>query len=378
VTRGRPIALLLCGGGTGGHLFPGIAVAEELRRREPDCRVLFAVAGRDLEIDTLRRHQIDTAVVASAAFKGKGRGAQVRALATLMRGIGAGRRLIARFRPDVVLGVGGYAAVPVMVAAWLGRRPRCIHEQNAVPGLANRFLARLVDRVFVSLPDDEKRFPAAKVVLTGNPVRRQIIEVGRRVDAEDDGKPPVLAVLGGSQGAHRVNELVVDGLEAVFNQLPAGLQVIHQTGAADERRVRAAYRRLGIDAEVRAFFTDMATVYQRADLVVARAGATTLAELAVTGKPSLLVPFPYAADNHQEKNARSFVESGAARMLIERQTTAVGLGRELAGLLADRELRRRMAAAARRLGRPEAAATIVDQCLALAGLGATSSAAGRT
>ncbi len=356
------LGLLLCGGGTGGHLFPGIAVAEELRRQQPGSRLLFAVTGRELELDLLRRSGIEAAVVPSAPVKGRSAADRLRGLRTVWQGIRVARRLLRRFRPDVVLGVGGYAAVPVMFAARLCRVPCCLHEQNALPGLANRLLARVAVRVFLSLPDEGGRFPPAKVVLTGNPVRRAIVAAGERSPAPLAGeRSPHLLVLGGSQGARRVNELVVSGLEAVANRLPAGLEVTHQTGARDEERVRAAYRRLGIKAEVRAFFDDMAALYGRADLVVARAGATTLAELAVTGRPALLIPYPHAADDHQARNAEVMVARGAARMMREEGLAAVSLGRELASLIHDRPLLCRMGDAARTLGRPAAAAAIVGQ-----------------
>ncbi len=361
MAEGGHIGLLLCGGGTGGHVFPGIAVAEELRRQEPGCRLLFAVAGREFELDLLRRNGLEAAVVPSAPVKGRSVADRVRALFTVWRGVRVAQRLLARFRPDVVFGLGGYAAVPVMLAARLRRLPCCLHEQNALPGLANRLLGRLAERIFLSLPDEEGCFPPAKVVLTGNPVRRAIVEAGSATAAPDGERPPRLLVLGGSQGARRVNELVVDGLEAVVNRLPPGLEIAHQTGPHDEERVRAAYRRLGINAEVRAFFDDMAALYRRADLVVARAGATTLAELAVTGRPAVLIPYPHAADDHQAKNAEIFVGRGAARMLREEGLAAVKLGRELVALLADRPLLCRMGEAARALGRPEAAAEIVGR-----------------
>jgi UDP-N-acetylglucosamine--N-acetylmuramyl-(pentapeptide) pyrophosphoryl-undecaprenol N-acetylglucosamine transferase len=273
-------------------------------------------------------------------------------------------RVLRELKANLVLGVGGYVTGPVVLAAKLAGIPACIHEQNSVPGLANRKLGAIVDRVFVSIPGSEQYFDAAKCLLTGNPLRQAIMALAQQ---EYQTGGPILLGLGGSQGAHRLNTLLPEALSA-HGPWPSGFKVIHQTGRADEKAVRAAYLAAGIEAEVAAFFTDMAAVYAQASLVVSRAGATTLAELNALGKPAILVPFPFAADYHQQKNAEAMVAGGAARMLLEEGLSAQTLGQEIGAIMTDPALRQKMSQAAKRLAKPEAGATILTECLQLVGM----------
>ena len=356
--------MLVAGGGTGGHLFPGIAVAEEMQRRFPKGSLLFATTGRNIDNTGLGARGLPSSVIRCQGIKGRGVTGKIRSLLQLPVALLDAVRLLRRFRPDVVFGVGGYVTGPVLLAARLMGKATCIHEQNSVPGLTNRILGRYVDRIFLSIPGSERFFPADRTVMTGNPVRRDLIEAARQDKKKG---PPTLLVLGGSQGAHRVNELVVGAVDKLFNRLPPNLMIIHQTGKADEVMVRDAYKRIGIGAEVAPFFHDMAACLGRADLVVSRAGATSLAELTVMGKPAILIPYPYAADDHQLTNARFLEEEGAAMVFVEKELTDIALGKELARLLEDADLRQRMAGHTLRLARPEAAARIVDGCLELLG-----------
>lgn len=358
----QPLRLLLTGGGTGGHLFPAIATAEAFCRRFPGTQVLFVGTRRKMDKVSLAHYGFSTRGIHCQGLKGKGVLALAQALLLLPVSFVEALWHIIRFRPHLVLGVGGYVTGPVVAAARILGRPTLIHEQNSVPGLANRKLGQLATRICLSLPGSEVFFPAGKTVLTGNPVRRQILKLAKASPEKRDEKLTIL-VLGGSLGAHRVNEMVIEALTRYGSLLPPGIEVIHQTGAADEEMVKVAYEQAGVHATVAAFFTDMAEVYGKCDLLVSRAGATTLAELAVLGKPAVLIPYPFAADDHQYRNGCYYADSGGAVVLVERELTAGKLAETLAGLAGDRGRMAEMAVAMRALGRPDAAERIVDSCL---------------
>jgi UDP-N-acetylglucosamine--N-acetylmuramyl-(pentapeptide) pyrophosphoryl-undecaprenol N-acetylglucosamine transferase len=363
----REIRLMVSGGGTGGHLFPGIAVAEAMLARHPAGQVLFVGTGRHTDARVLANRLFQTATINSMGLKGKNVGQRLAALAQLPLSVLAALRLLRRFRPRLVLGVGGYVTGPVLLAARLLRIATAIHEQNSVPGMANRKLGRFVDRVFLSIPGSEEFFEPAKCVLTGNPLRQELLAAAMRDKKEN--AAPVLLVLGGSQGAHRLNTLMVGAVELLRTVLPAGALIIHQTGRDDEQMVAGRYAELGVRAEVSAFFDNMAELYSRADLVVSRAGATTLAEITAFGLPMILVPYPFAADDHQRKNGAYLAAGGAAKMFAQAELTERRLADEIEGLLRDTEKRRRMGEAAAKLARPDATAALVEQCERLMGLG---------
>ncbi len=358
----KPIRLLLTGGGTGGHLFPAVATAENLGSRAPGSRILFIGTKRKLDRIYLEQSGFSVKTIHSYGVKGKKIPALIKALAVLPVSFLEACYHLLRFRPHVVCGVGGYVTGPVVAAAWLLRIPTLIHEQNSVPGLANRKLGPLADKICISLPQSENYFPAGKTVLTGNPVRRRILEVAASEDSGDEGL--TLLILGGSQGAHGINTLMVEVLSSGREDLP-NVRVIHQTGKNDEKMVIQAYRKTGLDARVAAFFNDMAEVYRQADLVVSRAGATTLAELAVLGKPVILIPYPFAADNHQQINGSWYAENGGAVLLAERGLTARELRATLKEILTNPDKLRQMSRGMRKLSMPDAADRIVDICLTL-------------
>ena len=351
--------MIVSGGGTGGHLFPGIAVAEAFLDRYPGSRVLFVGTGRQTDARVLANRKFETATISSQGLKGKSLAQRLGALLQLPLSTLSALRLLRKFRPQLVLGVGGYVTGPVLVAAKMLGIATCIHEQNSVPGMANRKLGRLVDRIFLSIPGSERYFAPGKWVMTGNPLRRELTAAAEEKREKKTGL--TLLVLGGSLGAHRVNTLMV-GAMAILQDSAAQLRVIHQTGRDDEQLVAGRYKELGIRAEVAAFFTDMAGLYRRADLVVSRAGATTLAEITAFGLPMLLIPYPFAADDHQRKNGEYLVQGGAAMMFTQEELTEQRLAGEISALLADEQRRRQMGQAARRLARPEATAEIVKQC----------------
>lgn len=357
----RPIHLMLTGGGTGGHLFPAIAAAEAFCAQYPGTQVLFVGTKRKMDAVSLGNHGFTGCSVDCYGLKGKNLIELVRALLVLPLSFVQAIGHIRRFRPDVVLGVGGYVTGPVVAAARTLGIPTVIHEQNSVPGLANRKLAAIVDRICLSLPDSGGFFPPRKCVLTGNPVRQGIVDLaGRHRSGSATGL--TVAVLGGSQGAHALNMLVRDAFCGAAGPRLHGIRLIHQTGEKDEAEIAASYRQAGVPAEVAAFFRDMAGVYGRADLVVSRAGATTLSELAVLGLPAILVPYPFAADNHQEKNADHYVRGGGALMVREKDLTADLLAEQIGRLASDQAGRETMGAAMRQAALPEAAQAIVAVC----------------
>ena len=364
------LRLVITGGGTGGHLFPGIAVADEVLARFPGSEVLFIGTGREIERRALAHKPYRQATLTGSGLKGISWRGRLLSLARLPVGLWQAWRLLRNFKPDLVLGVGGYVTGPVLLAAKLLGVTNAIHEQNALPGLANRLLGRLVDLVFLSLPGSEKGFPAHKVRLVGNPLRPELLAAARKAElkSEQQGEAPTLLVLGGSQGAHRVNQLLLAALEVLVGE-GMDLEVIHQSGSNDAAMVAAGYEKLGIKARVEAFIGEMAAVYSQADLVVSRAGATTLAELALFGKPALLIPYPYAADDHQRHNAEIMARHGAALLLPEADLDGETLAARLRELLENRVERQKMAERARELARPAAAAEIIAASCALANCG---------
>ncbi|MCB2180666.1 MAG: undecaprenyldiphospho-muramoylpentapeptide beta-N-acetylglucosaminyltransferase [Desulfobulbaceae bacterium] len=360
----RIIKLMVSGGGTGGHLFPGIAVAEALLETRPDSKVLFVGTDRHTDKHVLAHRDFKRATVNCQGLMGKTLIEKIRSLIQLPLAVVASARLIREFKPDLVMGVGGYVTGPVLLAAKILRVPTCIHEQNSVPGMANRKLGSFVDRVFLSLPGSEKYFSEKKCVLTGNPVRKEIVAAAGKSKEPQTGL--TLLVIGGSLGAHRVNTLILEAM-AVLENPPPDFKVIHQTGAADEQFVRNGYEELGIMAEVSAFFENMADLYKKADIVVSRAGATSLAEMTVFGLPMILIPFPYAADDHQQKNGEYLVRGGAARMIREKELDGEQLAEEILNLMSDKKKRREMALAAAELARPNATMEILKECGKLIG-----------
>jgi UDP-N-acetylglucosamine--N-acetylmuramyl-(pentapeptide) pyrophosphoryl-undecaprenol N-acetylglucosamine transferase len=354
---------MLTGGGTGGHLFPAIATAEALCNRLPGSEVLFVGTKRKMDKTSLEQYGYATRSIHSKGLKGKKLFSLFQGLLILPISCLEAIFHIVRFRPHIVVGVGGYVTGPVILAARLLGKPTLIHEQNSVPGLANRKLGSLVSKICLSLPGSEKSFPEEKTILTGNPVRKELLELSKN---RDNSKRDTftLLVLGGSLGAHRINELVTGAFSRGFTGMEK-MKVIHQTGPLDTDTVKADYKKNKINATVAPFFNDMAAIYREADLLVSRAGATTLAELSVLGKPAILIPYPYAADNHQKKNAEFYVNGGGARMFIEKNLTAEILAEHLAKLVGDYEKLEKMGAAMYSKAFPKAAERIVDECLAL-------------
>ena len=357
--------VVIAGGGTGGHLYPGIALAREIKRRAPDAVVTFVGTATGVEARVVPREGFPLELIRVAGLKGTSGFARVRGFALLPLAALDAWRVVSRLRPDVVVGVGGFASGPVLMLAAVRGYPTILLEQNAVPGVTNRILARVVRAAAVTFEESLKFFPRTGFV-TGNPVRPEFFTK----EADDQLRPPRDAarvlIFGGSQGAHAINVAMV---EAATWLAAAGtpLAITHQTGERDVELVRAGYGRAGLEARVEAFIFEMHREMTTADLVVGRAGATTLSELAAARRPAILVPFPRAADDHQRKNAEVIARAGAAEVIEERELTGERLATVILALAREPQRRAQMAAAMGTLARPDAAARIADRVWSLAG-----------
>ncbi|MFC1843492.1 undecaprenyldiphospho-muramoylpentapeptide beta-N-acetylglucosaminyltransferase [Thermodesulfobacteriota bacterium] len=359
------LRLIVTGGGTGGHLFPGVSLAQAMLQAYPGSEVLFIGTDREVDKKALAHIGFANTSIKSQGIKGKKIAAVLKALFQQPLAIWEAAKIIRKFKPDLVFGVGGYVTGPVILAARLQGITTCIHEQNSIPGMANKLLGYIANRIFVSLPGSEKYFPASKTILSGNPVRENIITAFKETKPQTKGETATLLILGGSQGAQRLNSLMLEAAESCLTRLSPPPFIIHQTGGHDEDQVRRKYQELGLKARVQAFYTNMAEIYSQADLVISRAGATTLAELTVFHKPVILVPYPFAADNHQEINGQYLVEAGAGLMFRQAELTGEKLGMEIKRVLADKKLLAEMAENSGKVAKPGATETIVNECMKL-------------
>jgi UDP-N-acetylglucosamine--N-acetylmuramyl-(pentapeptide) pyrophosphoryl-undecaprenol N-acetylglucosamine transferase len=354
--RNERLTVIVAGGGTGGHLFPGLAVVDAMARRRA-VELVFVGSERGIESRVVPKLGHRLHLLPVRALRGQNAAGTLAAAFQVPVSVATAWRILGEVRPDLVLGVGGYASAPAALAAWARRIPTVLIEQNAMPGMTNRLLGRIADRVCVNFPETARYFPRDRTVETGNPVR--MAEPAPRTSGEFS-----VLVFGGSAGARRLNEVGVEAFArlAAEGKVP---RIVHQTGHAEADAVTARYRDRGVVADVRPFIDDMPTAYAAADLVVCRAGASTLAELTALGKPAILVPYPFAADDHQRRNAEALVARGAAVMILDREITAEKLAAAIASLRDDPAKLRAMAEAAKLLGRPDAAEKVVDVCLAL-------------
>ena len=365
--RGKKIRCIIAGGGTGGHLFPGIAIAGELQSRCKDTELLFVVGRRRMESEILRRYGFQVAFIHVEGMKGRGWKKGLTVLSMLPKSLVQSMRIIKDFKPSFVMGVGGYSSGPFCLAARLMGIPTAIHEQNSYPGLTNRLLARMVDHIFISFEESASYFKHRNSILTGNPVRHELLS-----PAQDSLLPKdhfTVLVVGGSQGARAINEAFVKAY-GVLKKSGKNIAFIHQTGEHDHKRVVEEYGVEGLDAleleaNVIPFIKDMASAYHRADMVVSRAGATTLFELAALSKPSILIPYPYATNGHQETNARSLAHRGGAEVVLQKDLTADGLAKRLLTYMNHPQLLKKMGEAARSFSCPDADRIIVDEILKL-------------
>jgi len=348
--------VMIAAGGTGGHIYPGIAVANEIMRRDSSSEVLFVGTSRGLETRIVPENGFQLALIHSAGLKSVGIRGTIKGVMTLPRSFLEARRLLREFRPNVVVGAGGYVSGPVLMMAVVMGIPTLVMDSNALPGFTNRRLAKFVDRAALTFQEALPYFGKNGTV-TGNPVRKEFFET--KPKERTDGKISVL-IFGGSQGARAINNAMIGALEHL-NGSRETMKVVHQTGEADFETVRNAYHERGWEsAEVRPYISDMMHEFEKADILVCRAGATTCAEIAAAGKAAVMIPLPTAADDHQRKNAEAMQNAGAAKMLAQDKLTPELLASTLTELADSPETISAMESGARKLARVDAAEATVD------------------
>jgi len=365
--------IILAGGGTGGHLYPGVAIAQEFQRQRPEAQILFCITRRKIDQQILSEEGWRYTTLSVESFHGIS-WRTVRAVGSFALSIRQANALVHSFHPALIIGLGAYPSVPMIVAGRWHKVPLVIQEQNLIPGRANRIMAKWAERVFISFAGTEAFFPSVpreRIILSGNPVRRQEMPAEakdrqrsdfRALLGLEEGKFTLL-IFGGSKGAHRINEVILEGLANLSPAFAERLQIIHQSGQEDFDWVQRQYQKFPIKATVLPFIYRMMEAYMSADLVVCRAGATTVAEITMMGKPAILIPYPYAVGNHQAMNAAELHKAGAAEMILEQELTATGLWARIQALMEQPERLARMGQESKRLGKPEAAARIVQECL---------------
>lgn len=351
--------VLIAGGGTGGHVIPALAIARELKARH-NAEVLFVGTARGMENRLVPQAGFGLMRVKVGALKNVSLITRMRTLFDLPRAVVDARKIIKVFSPDVVVGVGGYASGPAMAAAILMHIPTLAFEPNYVPGFANKIVGHRVSAAAVHFEQTEKYFRNAQVV--GVPVRAEFFSV----PALDGNHPPTLLIFGGSQGARAINQAMVAAAPVVLRQIPR-LQIIHQTGEREYNDVAAAYERAGVKAEVSAFIDDMPAAFARADLLLCRSGASTVAEATAAGKPAVFVPFPQAADDHQRRNAEAIVQGGAAVLVPQAELTPERLTEVITQLFANPTRLKQMAERARALSHHDAAGRVARMVAELSG-----------
>ncbi len=352
--------IVIAGGGTGGHVIPALAIAQQLKK-QLGAEVLFIGTARGIETRLVPQAGFPLELIRVGALKNVSLMTRAKTLFGLPRAIAASSRMLSEFDPEVVIGVGGYASGPAMVAAIRRRLPTLAFEPNVVPGFANRMIARWVSAAAVHFEETCRYFPHCRV--TGVPVRAAFFSIAAKTEG-----PPTLLVFGGSQGARAINQAMttIESLAGLRAKIP-GIHIIHQTGQRDYDHVLAAYQRSGISGEVHKFIDDMPGTFRRADLLVCRSGASSVGEITAAGKPAIFVPFPAAADDHQNVNARALERVGAAVVVEESNLGAAYLVDTIAALIGDSGRLRSMSAAAKSLAHPKAVEEIAEMVARLAG-----------
>jgi UDP-N-acetylglucosamine--N-acetylmuramyl-(pentapeptide) pyrophosphoryl-undecaprenol N-acetylglucosamine transferase len=348
------VKLLIAGGGTGGHVFPAIAIAREWLSRGAEREVVLVGTQRGIEMKLVPQAGLPLETLRAAGLKGKGGLTLLKNFAQLFPGMADAFSIVKKHKPVAAFGVGGYAAGPMLLATWLCGIPNVIFEPNAEPGFTNKTLERLSRKIATGYPITAERF-GSKAVLTGNPVREEFFQIPARKTE----KPFRLLITGGSQGALPINRCVVDAMDLLAAR-KSDLSVVHQTGERDYNAVRTAYARREFVAEVVPFLSNMAERFSWADLIVCRAGAITAAEIAAAGRAAIFIPFGRATDSHQLRNAQEMVKAQAARLIVEDELTADRLANEIFSLLDSPQQIEQLSSNARNLGRPNAARDIVD------------------
>ena len=359
--------IIIAGGGTGGHLFPGLALAEEFKRRNSDTEVIFVGTEHGIEARIIPREGYPIKFLRAEGMVGKSFGGKIKAAIKSLLSILDSYRILNMILPDLVIGVGGYASGAIVLMAYLKSVPTMVHEQNSVPGLTNKILGKLVKRVCVTYHESLFSFPMGKTFFTGNPIRMKILKGDRDAACRLfslDSKMFTVLIFGGSSGARSINRTMVEALNHL-NDLREKIQFLHQTGDRDYENIRESYRKAGVKGTVAPFIYQMAEAYAVADLVISRAGATTLAEITALGKPAVLIPYPYAAGRHQEFNAMKLREMGAAHVLLESEMKGETLAGTIREMYENDSARAEMKRASMGLGRPDACGRIVDIAVSL-------------
>ena len=350
---------ILAGGGTGGHVIPALAIARELKARY-QAELLFIGTSRGIENKLVPAAGFELKLIEVGALKNVSIATRLKTLLALPRAISAAKKMLRDFQPDVVIGVGGYASGPAMIAAQRLGIPTLAFEPNLVPGLANKVVARKVKGAAVHFAETAKYFANAKV--TGVPVRPEFFSIPPR----PAGAAPSLLVFGGSQGAAAINSAVIGALPQVRAAVP-NIKIVHQTGERELAPTQAGYNSAGVAAEISAFITDMPGAFAGADLIICRSGASTVAEITAAGKPAIFIPFPRAADDHQTRNAQALAKAGAALLIPQSQLTGDLLAKNIIALLQDRTRLGKMSVAAKQLAHPDAGREIAEMAAAIAG-----------
>ncbi|MGD9850537.1 MAG: undecaprenyldiphospho-muramoylpentapeptide beta-N-acetylglucosaminyltransferase [Nitrospirales bacterium] len=353
--------IVIAAGGTGGHLYPAIAYAKEFQRRDPQGEVLFIGSGKSLEGEILRKEGFTFERIRVEGLVGRNPVDMIRALCLLPYSMWQAIGLLRKQKTHLVIGTGGYFSPPVILAAWILRIPRVLLEPNAMPGIANRVLGPFADLIFLAFESARQFFQSKNTQVIGTPVRKDFI---RDSPVPMSSNVSHVLVFGGSQGARAINSAMLEAV-AASSMIRRQLTITHQTGPQDLERVRAEYIRLGVNADVQAFLFDMPKQLLRADIVVCRSGASTLAELAAYGKVGILVPFPQATHRHQDKNAQAVVEQGAARAIPQSQLTGARLAEEIEGFIQHPEHLQSMAERSWALRKIHATEQMVEACLSL-------------
>lgn len=344
--------VLIAAGGTGGHIYPAIAVAKEILRRDANSTIKFVGTERGLETKLVPQNGFELLTIDSAGLKNMGLVGQLKGLLLLPKSFLQARKLLKEFKPDVVVGAGGYVTGPVLLMASLAKIPTLVMDSNALPGFTNRQLARFVDKAALTFEESLKFFPNKGIVI-GNPVRKEFFEI----QPKERGDKLNILIFGGSQGARAINFAMIQTLRLLPKDK---LNIVHQTGELDFEKVEKGYKDAGWEADIRRYITDMVTEFSRADVVICRAGATTCAELAAAGKAAIMIPLPTAADDHQRKNAEALQNAGAAKMILQSELNDESLAKEIESLINSPEKITEMENSARKLAKKDAAELAVN------------------
>ncbi len=354
--------IVIAGGGTGGHLFPGIAIAEEFLKRDNKTQVIFIGTNRGIESRLLGQLGYELKEIDIEGVKGRGIKALMKVIYQIPKSLWQSRQILKQFRPGIVMGVGGYASGPAVLTAHFMGAPTVIAEQNAIPGVTNKILGHFVDKIFVTYEQSKTFFSETKVIFSGNPVRASLAaKVGGTRKKRNYRQ---LLIFGGSQGAEAINKSVMEMLPQLRG-MKNSVRILHQTGQRQVEEVKTAYKQFDIQAEISPFIVAMADAYADADLIICRAGATSLAEITAAGKAAVLIPYPWAANDHQTKNAQALEAEGAAAVIPERELSGAKLFSVVENLLRDEKKLRQMEENSLRISKVDAAETIVDACIKL-------------